>query len=146
MSMVILLMGVSGSGKTLIGQMLASELGFEFHDADDFHSAQNVQKMRSGVPLTDEDRAPWLASLAALIGDAVDSGDNIVLACSALTARSRAVLRTHLPQVRLVHLKGDRELVRGRMERRTDHYMPPSLLDDQFGILEEDPVAVVIDI
>ncbi len=144
--MVILLMGVCGSGKTLIGQRLAAALGWTFYDADDFHSPQNVQKMRSGVPLTEEDRGPWLATLAGMIRGAIEEKRDIVMGCSALTVRSRAILGTDLPQVRVVHLKGDRELIRQRMEHRTGHYMPPGLLDTQFETLQEDPAAVAVDV
>src|SRR5262245_31320474 len=104
--MILVLMGVSGSGKTTVGQVLAGQLGWTFYDADDYHPAANIEKLRRGIPLTDEDRAPWLQALARLIDDARDRGENIVLACSALKHTYQEYLRHHLDSVRYVFLQG----------------------------------------
>lgn len=144
--MVIVLMGVTGSGKTTVGKMLASELGWEFYDADDFHPEANVEKMRSGIPLTDDDRMPWLGALADLIEDAHEKERNFVLACSALKHRYRKILRHDLKPVRFVYLKGTADLIRDRLESRKGHYMNPTLLSSQFNALEEPKDAVYVDI
>jgi len=141
---IVLLMGVSGAGKTTVGKLLASQLGWEFADADDFHSAANVEKMRKGIPLTDADRTPWLESLRALVLGWIASGKNGVLACSALKKEYRAKLMVG-PEVRIVYLKADRALLRERLLRRHGHYMKESMLDSQIATLEEPDGAVVID-
>jgi len=143
--MVIIVMGVSGSGKTTVGRALAERLGCRFVDADDHHPAANVAKMRGGHPLTDEDRAPWLAALRAMIDGWLDADDTVVLACSALTERIRAVLGTARAGVRLVHLRGTRELIDRRMRAR-DHFMPAALLESQFALLEPPAGALDLDI
>lgn len=144
---VIVIMGVSGCGKTVVGRLLADRFGRPFHDADAYHPAANVAKMRSGVPLDDADRVPWLAALAALIRDAVSDGPPIVLACSALRRDYRRQLGLPAAGVKLVHLDGDKELIRSRITSRTGHFMPASLLDSQWATLErpgpdEDPLVV----
>ena len=142
--MILLVMGVAGSGKTTIGVALAFRLGWEFADADDFHSAANVQKMASGVPLTDEDRAPWLDALRRLIVSWVESGKNAVLACSALNQAYRDKLVVG-PQVVLVYLKASRGVLEERLRARHEHYMQASMLESQFATLEEPLDAIVID-
>lgn len=143
--MVIILMGVTGSGKTTIGRLLSQQLGWKYFDADDFHSAANVAKMRGGIPLNDEDRRPWLESLRELIGQHLEHGENIVLGCSALKENYRDHLVLN-EQVRLVYLKGDYELIRQRLSKRHGHYMNPKLLDSQFETLEEPTNALCVDI
>src|SRR5438105_2209154 len=114
--MIVILMGVSGSGKTTVSTMLAADLGWSFYDADDFHPASNVQKMASGIPLTDEDRLPWLQTLRDLIATHLVEHRSGVLACSALRERYRQMLCVDPAQVRVVYLKGDYETIRQRME------------------------------
>ena len=133
---VIVVMGVSGSGKTTIAALLAGRLGWAMAEPDDFHPAANVRKMHSGHPLTDEDRAPWLASMAAWIDATRSAGLHGVLGCSALRRAYRTVLIGTRPDVRLVYLEGDRATVRSRQARRPLHYMPPTLVDSQFDTLE----------
>jgi gluconokinase len=137
----LIVMGVSGCGKTLIGTMLAERLGGVCEDADDFHSAANKDKMRAGIPLTDEDRWPWYASLRARIEEMRGQTPVYVLACSALKVIYREKLRADDAEGELifVHLKGPKEVIFARMAKRKGHYMPVSLLDSQFAILEESP-------
>ena len=144
--MVVVLMGVSGSGKTSVGVPLAAALGGEFVEGDDYHPPANVAKMRQGIPLDDADRRPWLETLAAEIGRWLAAGRTVVLACSALKRSYRAILRGGRPEVRFVHLKGDPALIRARLAQRRGHYMPASLLDSQLATLEEPLDAIVADI
>jgi gluconokinase len=133
----IVVMGVSGSGKTTIAGTLAARLGYAFAEGDDFHPEANVAKMARGEPLTDADRAPWLQSLAAWIAAQHASGRSTVLACSALKRRYRDTLRGGAPgHVSFVHLAAPREALLERMTRRKGHYMPPELLDSQLAALE----------
>ena len=134
--MVVVLMGVAGSGKTTVGRRLADELGWKFYDADDFHPPANVEKMGRGVPLADEDRRPWLAALRRLIDDSLARGESAVLACSALKESYRQQLLAD-PRTRLVYLRGDYDLIKGRLANRRGHYMQPGMLDSQFADLEE---------
>jgi len=138
-------MGVSGAGKTRIGRELARELGWPFLDADDFHPAENIAKMRGGVPLEPPDRTAWLRALREALVAAQQSGGNVVLACSALREEFRDALRAGFDDMRFVYLRADRALVRARVERRADHFMPASLVDSQFDTLEEPADAVVVD-
>lgn len=133
----LVVMGVSGSGKTTIARKLAARLGHVFAEGDDFHSGANVAKMARGEPLTDADRGPWLESLAAWIAARHESGRSTVLACSALRRRYRDTLRGGAPgHVSFVHLAAPREALLERMKRRKGHYMPPHLLDSQLATLE----------
>ena len=141
-----LIMGVSGCGKSAVGRALAQKLGWDFYDADDFHPAENIEKMTSGIPLTDEDRLPWLDILHAIISKSLQENRPGVLACSALKYSYRTRLMESNQDVQLVYLKGSFELIRSRMTARTEHYMPPSMLQSQFDILEEPTDALVIDI
>jgi carbohydrate kinase (thermoresistant glucokinase family) len=147
---VVVVMGVSGCGKSTVGALLALQLRWEFEDADWFHPAANVDKMHSGIPLTDEDRRPWLAAVAAWIDKTRCSGGHDVIACSALKRRYRDVLIGDRPDVRLVYLKGDEALIARRIATRHEHFMPRSLLHSQFEALEEpgpaeNPVIVSIE-
>jgi gluconokinase len=130
-------MGVSGSGKSLIGAALARALRIDFVEGDAYHSAENVKRMTSGVPLTDEDRAQWLQSLAARIREARAAGTGLVMTCSALKRAYRDVLRAGAPELRFVFLRGSPTLLAGRLANRRGHFMPPSLLDSQLAILQE---------
>jgi gluconokinase len=144
--MVILIMGVSGSGKTTIGLVLAPELQWEFKDADDFHPAANVEKMRQGIPLNDDDRRLWLLALRQVIDQALQTNVNLILACSALKAAYRQVLGEHLDQVKVVYLKGSFELIEQRLKQRVGHYMKANLLRSQFDDLEEPDDAITVEI
>lgn len=142
---VIVIMGVSGAGKTAVGRLLAERLGWTFCDADDFHPASNIEKMSHNQPLTDDDRRPWLESLRQLVRTSLDSGSNAVLACSALKREYRDYLLID-PRVRLVYLKGSFSLIQERLSHRHGHFMPAGLLESQFEALEEPPDAITIDI
>ena len=134
---VLVVMGVSGSGKTTVAALLAGRLGWEYGDADDFHPPANVSKMHGGTPLTDEDRWPWLASMARWIDATRATGRHGVLACSALRRSYRAILVGDRADVRLVYLRGDKALIASRQASRHNHFMPASLVDSQFATLEE---------
>jgi gluconokinase len=143
--MVILLMGVTGSGKTTVGRALAESLRWQFIDADDFHPPSNVAKMRAGIPLDDADRAPWLAALRTHIVGWLSSEANVVLACSALKQAYRDEVVVS-PDVRLVYLRGSSQLITARLRERHGHYMDPNLLSSQFATLEEPRDALVVDV
>lgn len=143
--MIVVVMGVSGSGKTTTGRALAAGLGWRFLDADDFHPPENVAKMRGGTALTDADRWPWLDALAAEIGAIDARGQSAVLACSALREAYRERLRRAAP-IRIVHLDGDREVIAARLAARHGHYMPASLLASQLAALEPPAEAIRIDL
>jgi gluconokinase len=138
--MVVVVMGVAGVGKTTVGRRLADQLGWPFHDADDLHDTASVERMRRGEPLTDDHRAPWLASLATLIAEHLRQRRPMVLACSALSRAHRAALLSLAPEpgdVGLVHLRADAALLGERLARRTGHFFSPDLLADQLATLEE---------
>jgi gluconokinase len=137
MPSILVVMGVSSSGKSTIGTMLALQLRWDFEDGDWFHPARNIDKMHAGIPLTDEDRAPWLIAIADFIDQARLSGKHVVVACSALKRRYRTVIIGNRPDVRLIYLKGDMDLIGRRFAARHEHFMPPSLLQSQFDALEE---------
>jgi gluconokinase len=137
MPSVLVVMGVSGSGKSTIGTQLALKLHWEFEDGDWFHPASNVEKMHSGHPLTDEDRRPWLNAIAAFIDASRKAGKHVVIACSALKKSYRAVIVGNRPDVRLIYLKGDIDLIARRIAARHEHFMPLELLRSQFDALEE---------
>ncbi|MDO9563033.1 MAG: gluconokinase, partial [Bradyrhizobium sp.] len=143
-------MGVSGSGKSSVGERLAERLGWRFEDGDRFHPAGNVAKMSAGQPLTDQDRWPWLQAIADEIDRVCRAGERAVIACSALRRAYREVLVHGRDDVRIVYLDGTQDLIAGRLAARKGHFMPPGLLDSQFGTLEppaenEHPVTVSID-
>ena len=143
--MIAIVMGVTGSGKTSVGRLLAQQLGWEFADADDFHPSANVEKISHGIPLTDEDRAPWLDRLRIQITNWIVNGQNAVLACSALKRTYRKELSVG-PEVRFVYLKGSPELIRKRLQLRRGHFADEKILASQFADLEEPEAAVTVDI
>ncbi|MGH7651797.1 MAG: gluconokinase [Gemmatimonadaceae bacterium] len=134
---VYVVMGVAGSGKSLIGGALAHSLEVDFVDGDDLHSARNIKRMASGTPLTDKDREAWLRAIAKKIEKAKKAGTGLVVACSALKRSYRDVLRSAAPDARFIFLNGPRELIAERLANRGGHFMPPSLLESQFAALEE---------
>lgn len=142
--LVLILIGVSGSGKSTVGKLLARELDCEFYEGDDYHPQANKDKMRDGIPLTDEDRWPWLAAISDLISEILAQKKDAVIACSALTQAYRDYLR--LDGVQFVYLKGDFDLIRERLENRRTHFFDPRLLESQFETLEEPRGALAIDI
>ena len=144
--MFVIVMGVSGCGKTTVGKLLAKKMGCPFYDGDDFHPAANIAKMSQGIPLNDDDRAGWLAALADLIRATLQKGESGVLACSALKQKYRDKLRVDDQQVKFVYLKGSYDLIKARMEARPGHYMKPGMLDSQFAALEEPADAVTLTI
>jgi len=143
--MVVILMGVTGSGKTTVGLALAESLRWQFVDADNFHPSSNMAKMRAGVPLDDADRAPWLASLCDAIVGWLQTGANVVLACSALKQAYRRKLLVGA-EVKLVYLRGNPDLISQRLSQRHGHYMDPNLLASQFATLEEPEETIAVDI
>jgi gluconokinase len=146
----LIVMGVSGSGKSTIANELAKRLGWAYEDGDRFHPASNVAKMSAGHPLTDEDRWPWLQAIADEIDRVGKAGEHAVIACSALKRSYRDLLVHGRNDVRIIYLKGRQELIANRLALRKNHFMPPGLLDSQFRTLEppdvsENPVTVSID-
>ena len=141
-----LIMGVSGSGKTTVGKALARRLGWDFFDADDFHPAENIAKMASGIPLSDSDRAPWLAALHNLLSSTLKSNHHPVLACSALKETYRAQLLDGIDNVEIIYLKGSYELIWSRMSGRDGHYMRPEMLRSQFAVLEQPENVFILDV
>ncbi|HKI06567.1 MAG TPA: gluconokinase [Thermoanaerobaculia bacterium] len=143
--MIVVVMGVSGSGKTTIGRKLAGELGWLFYEGDDFHSAASVEKMSRGIALTDDDRRPWLAALRALIEGCLEKGENAVLACSALKESYRRILRGDDAGVVFVYLAAPARLIAERLEHRAGHFAQRNLLPSQLATLEEPEDAITVD-
>ncbi|HKH47317.1 MAG TPA: gluconokinase [Thermoanaerobaculia bacterium] len=144
--MIVIVMGVAGSGKTTVGRLLAETLGWSFHEGDDLHPLANVQKMAAGIPLTDADRLPWLEALRALIERCLAIGEDAAVACSALKASYREILAGGLDGVRFVHLTGSRDLIRDRLEQRHGHFMKARMLDSQLAALEPPSHALEVDV
>jgi gluconokinase len=149
-SSILVVMGVSGSGKTTVAALLAGRLHWDFEDADDLHPAANVAKMHAGIPLTDADRWPWLRAVAGWIDASRAAGRHGVVACSALKRSYRDIIIGDRPDVQLVFLKGDQQLISGRLACRHGHFMPTGLLESQFEALEEPsadehPIVISID-
>ena len=143
--MVVIVMGVVGAGKTTIGSLLASELGWQFADADDFHPQSNKEKIRRGIPLTDDDRQPWLQRIRTRIDDWIAQRRNAVLACSALKRAYRRELEAG-PQVRFVYLKGNASLIAERLRSRRGHFADDKILASQLETLEEPESAVTVEV
>ncbi|WP_017739839.1 gluconokinase [Scytonema hofmannii] len=144
--MIIIIMGVSGVGKTTIGKLLAESLQWEFSDADNFHSVENVEKMRGGIPLSDAERKPWLQDLQTAIKHWLQENKNMVLACSALKDSYRQFLVLDSDRTKLVYLRGSYQLIQQRLHERQNHYMSEKLLSTQFETLEEPSDAIYIDV
>ncbi|MGM3307009.1 gluconokinase [Anabaena sp. WFMT] len=142
--MIVIVMGVAGSGKTTIGQALAAAMGWEFSDADWFHSAAAKEKMSRGEPLTDADRIPWLQTMGDAIAQWLQADKNAILACSALKVSYRQILCDNDPRVKLVYLQGSYELIEQRLGDRIGHFMKADLLQSQFATLEEPTAAEAI--
>ncbi|GAA2269567.1 MULTISPECIES: gluconokinase [Kitasatospora] len=133
---IVVVMGVSGVGKTTVARLLAERLGLPYAEADDFHPPANIAKMTAGIPLDDEDRRPWLHALADWLGECAKAGTGGVVTCSALKRQYRDILRTDCPDAFFLHLSGGHGLIEDRLAHRTGHFMPPSLLDSQYATLE----------
>jgi gluconokinase len=143
--MIVILMGAAGAGKSTVGRALADALRWSFYDADDFHDAANIERMRSGVGLTDRDRAPWLARIHTTLVDVANRKADAVVACSALKQKYRDALAEGVPDVRWVYLKGGRDPLRERLVKRRGHYAGPELIDSQLADLEPPANALVLD-
>lgn len=143
--MILLVMGVTGSGKSTVGKLLAERLGWIFLEADDFHSAANKEKMHKGEHLTEPDRLPWLEAIHAELLKQDEAGKNVVLACSALNKRYRRILMEGM-DVKLVYLRGTKAVIAERLRKRTGHFAGEAILDDQFAVLEEPQNALMVDI
>jgi gluconokinase len=141
----IILMGVAGSGKTAVGSRVAKRLGWLFLDADDFHPAANVEKMKRGIPLDDNDRAPWLERMHSELRRQISEGHSVLLACSALKESYRNLLKDHLPEARFIFLNVDRSTLLERLQKRQAHFFPKELLDSQLATLEPPHDAFVVD-
>lgn len=144
--MVIILMGVSGSGKTTIGRLLADNLGWTFYDGDDYHPPSNIENLKKGIALTDAERWPWLATLKKIIENSIAKKEHTIIACSALRRSYREYLAGYSESVRFVYLKGEYDLVRQRLNRRKGHFMDENLLLSQFETMEEPQDAFIINI
>jgi len=142
--MIVVLMGVTGSGKSTVGRLLARQLGWSFIEGDDFHSAANVEKLKRGEPLNDADRKPWLEAIRRSIDAAIARNENAVIACSALKGSYRSMLEVP-GQVIFVYLKASVALIQERLRRRVGHFMNPNLIQSQFDALEEPSTAIGVD-
>ncbi|WP_454061453.1 gluconokinase [Candidatus Nitrospira salsa] len=142
---ILIIMGVSGSGKTTIGTLLAKDLGWSFYEGDNFHSQKNIDKMTRGIALTDEDREPWLHALRLLIEKLVATSEHAVISCSALKQGYRDILAANSPRIGFVYLKGSDSLVRERLSKREMHFMNEVLLESQLHELEEPDDALILD-
>ena len=144
--MIVVIMGVSGPGKTTVGRLLARRLDCAYYEGDEFHSAGNIDKMSKGISLNDDDRMPWLASIKEIIDECVKSGSDAVIACSALRKKYRRALTAGVSDIHFVYLEGDPDTIRERMISRDRHYMKAYMLESQFSSLEKPDDAVVVDI
>ena len=144
--MFCIIMGVAGSGKTTIGKLLSDRTGWTFYDADDFHPAENIEKMSRGIPLNDEDRKPWLLKLNNLIHNTISQDKSAILACSALKSSYREILQLDNPEVALIYLQGDYEQIVARITQRKEHFMQAEMLLSQFKILEEPQADLVVSV
>jgi gluconokinase len=144
--MVLILMGVTGAGKSTVGNLLARKIGWRFYDADDLHPAANKEKMSHRIPLTDEDRLPWLNAVRALIEKCLSEGTDAVIACSALRQAYRDLLQVDPAKVKFVYLKASKALIEHRLAQRTGHFMNKDLLQSQFETLEEPTDAIAVDV
>jgi gluconokinase len=144
--MIVVIMGVSGSGKTTVGRLLAQRLDWPYYEGDEFHSPGNIEKMAEGIALTDEDRFPWLASIKTVIDQSIINGSDAVVACSALRREYRSYLAASINGIRFVYLKGTLSVIRDRMKCREGHYMKSGMLESQFASLEEPDDAIVVDV
>jgi gluconokinase len=145
-AVIVIVMGVSGAGKTTVGEALAAALGWEFHDGDDLHPAGNKRKMRRGLALDDADRWPWLAGVRALVERHLADGSGAVIACSALKQTYRDAIVADPERVKIVYLHGVRGLIAQRLRHRRGHFMPPALLESQLAALDEPSDALTVDI
>jgi len=142
--MIIILMGVTGSGKTTVGGLLARKLRWKFYEGDDFHSPANIEKMTRGMPLSDQDRRPWLKALRDIVRSMIERGENGVIACSALKKSYRRMLKVS-DEVIFVYLKASIPLIQKRLKQRTHHFMNPTLIESQFATLEQPRDALRVD-
>jgi gluconokinase len=138
-------MGVSGSGKTTVAKAVSNKFGWKYYEGDEYHPAENVEKMKNWIPLNDEDRLPWLLSLRKVVEEAISKRENIVISCSALKEAYRKILKVS-EEVKFIYLKGSYDLIRKRMEERIPHFFKPEMLKSQFDVLEEPQQAIEIDI
>jgi gluconokinase len=144
--MIVVFMGVSGSGKSTVGKLLAGTMGWTFYEGDDFHPPENIEKMSRGIALSDDDRLPWLTRIKMELEACSRNRSDAVLACSALRSRYRTFLTDGMSDIQFVYLKGDAEVIRERLSSRREHYMKAHMLDSQFASLEEPDDAIVADI
>ncbi len=143
--MIFIVMGVSGSGKTTVAKAVSNKFGWKYYEGDEYHPAENVEKMKNWIPLNDEDRLPWLLSLRKVIEEAISKRENIVISCSALKEAYRKILKVS-EEVKFIYLKGSYDLIRKRMEERIPHFFKPEMLKSQFDVLKEPQQAIEIDI
>jgi gluconokinase len=141
----VILMGVAGSGKTAVGKNVAGKLNWTFLDADSFHPAANIEKMKHGIPLNDDDRVPWLQRLHDELQHQLAEGHSVILACSALKEAYRNTLRDHVSPLTFVHLDVDAETIRNRLQHRSAHFFPKELMESQFATLEKPKDAIIVD-